>query len=283
MRCSPRLATAFGLDLTTDSGSVSVSDSSRLTVELGGWERLLSRLMPPPPTLDLEKKPMTRTRPALLLLTTLAGAGPVACGGDGESLASLSGEEIFEKTKAAVSAARSVHAAGDTIRGTTINLDLRISETGSTGTLAAEGATIELLFAGDAFFMKADKQSWTALTGDAAAGEVLEGRYVKVPTTADEFANLREFVDWDVFIEEEVMQDGLTTKGETKTINGEEAIGLIDAQSLWTLWIPVEGEPLPLQVVEPGGNTIEFRDWGKPVTIETPPADQVIDLSTLTS
>jgi hypothetical protein len=210
----------------------------------------------------------------------VAGAGLIACGGDdAESLTSLTADEIFEQTKVAVSAAKSVHAAGDTIdRGTTVKLDLQISETGSTGTLTAEGATIEMLFAGDAFFMKADKESWTALTGNAAEGEVLEGRYVRVPAT-DEFADLRGFVDWDVFVDETVMRDGLTARGETKAINGEEAIGLIDTASAWTLWIPVEGEPLPLQVVDPGGNTIEFRDWGKPVKLETPPADQVIDLS----
>ena len=227
---------------------------------------------------------MISTRRALVLLATLAGAGLVACGGDdGESLANLTAGDIFEKTKAAVSAAMSVHATGEAIRGTTIKLDLRVSETGSTGTLTTEGATIELLFAGDAFFVKAGKESWTALTGDAASGEVLAGRYVKVPTTEDGFAGLREFVDWDVFVDEVVMDDGLTSKGETKTINGQEAVELFDTQSAWRLWIPVEGKPLPLQVVDPVGNTIEFRDWGEPVSIETPPADQVIDLSALTS
>jgi hypothetical protein len=195
---------------------------------------------------------MISTRRALLLLAILAGAGLVACGGDGKSLTSLSADEIFEKTKAAVAAAKSVHAAGDTIdRGTTFKLDLQVSETGSTGTLTAEGATIEMLFAGDAFFIKADKESWTALTRNAALGEVLEGRYVKVPTTAHELADLRGFVDWDMFVQEEIMKDGLTTKGETKSINGEEAIALIDTQSGWTLWIPVEGKPLPSQVVAP--------------------------------
>src|SRR5262245_31182455 len=133
---------------------------------------------------------MTNTRRALLLLATVAGAGLVACGGgDGERLTSLSADEIFEKTKAAVSAAKSVHATGDTIdRGTTFKVDLQISKTASTGTLTAEGATIEMLLAGDAFFIKADKGSWTALTGNAATGDVLEGRYVKVPTTAEELA-----------------------------------------------------------------------------------------------
>jgi hypothetical protein len=227
---------------------------------------------------------MISTRRALLFLATLAGAGLVACGDDGESLTSLSADEIFEKTKAAVAAAKSVHAVGDTIdRGTTVKLDLQVSETGSVGTLTAQGTTIEMLFAGDAFFIKADKESWTALTGNAAAGEVLEGRYVKVPTTAHELADLRGFVDWDMFVKEAIMKDGLTTKGKTKAINGEEAIGLIDTQSGWTLWIPAEGKPLPLQVVDPGGNTIQLRDWGKPVSIETPPADQVIDLSAQTS
>jgi hypothetical protein len=147
-------------------------------------------------------------------------------GDDGEGLTSLSADEIFEKTKAAVAAAKSVHATGDTIdSGTTVKLDLQVSETGSTGTLTAEGTTIEMLFAGGAFFIQADKESWTALTGNAAAGEVLEGRYVKVPTTAHELADLRGFVDWDMFVKEAITKDGLTTKGKTKSINGDEAIG----------------------------------------------------------
>jgi|SRR5262245_6914435 len=227
---------------------------------------------------------MIATRRALLLLATVAGAGLVACGGDeGGSLATLSADEIFQKTKAAVSAAKSVHAVGDAIRVTPIKLDLQVSETGSTGTLTAQGATIELLFAGGALFVKAGKESWTALTGDAASGEVLAGRFVKVPTTEGGFADLREFVDWDVFVDQVVVPDGLTAKGVTKAINGEEAVQLIDTQSGWTLWIPVEGKPLPLQVVDPVGNAIEFRDWGRPVSVDTPPTDQVIDLSALTS
>ena len=70
---------------------------------------------------------MMSMRRALLLVATFTGAGLVACAGDdGEGLTSLSADEIFEKTKAAVAAAKSVHAVGDTIdRGTTVKLDLQ--------------------------------------------------------------------------------------------------------------------------------------------------------------
>jgi hypothetical protein len=227
------------------------------------------------------------TRRALLLLATVAGAVLVACGGDDENLAGLSADEILDRTQKAIADAKSVHASGDTVDddGTKMKLDFHISDTGTTGTITAEDLTFEVLVTDRDFFMKGDKETWTTLSGDAAAGELLGGRYVKVPTTGDEdFKDIEALADWDSFVKDAFEPDGQVTKGETKEIDGVEVVGLVErGTDGGTLWIPVEGEPLPVQGLDEDGNTIAFADWGKPVTIETPPADQVVDLSELSS
>jgi hypothetical protein len=53
---------------------------------------------------------------------------------------------------------------------------------------------------------------------------------------------------------------------------------MIDREDHATLWIPIEGDPLPLQEETELGGVLEFREWGEPVTVKTPPAEQVIDL-----
>jgi hypothetical protein len=231
---------------------------------------------------------MLTMRRLLVLLATLAGAGLVACSGgdDGESLTSLSADEILEKARQAVSEAKSVRVSGDTVEddGTKLGIDYQISQTGTTGTVTVEGATFEILVTGEDFLMKGDKEAWTTITGEAGAGEVFAGRWVKVPTDDEDFEDLEGLADWGLFVEKIFTPDGSFSKGETKQIDGVEVIGLVDdGKDGGTLWIPVHDEPLPVQGIDEDGLTIEFRDWGKPVTIQTPPADEVIDLAKLAS
>ncbi|HEV8527532.1 MAG TPA: hypothetical protein VGS60_08275, partial [Actinomycetes bacterium] len=74
----------------------------------------------------------------------------------------MSADEILAKTKTAVSAAKSVHASGDTVDddGTKVKVDFRLSDGGTTGSLTTEGATIEILAVGRDFYMKASKDAW---------------------------------------------------------------------------------------------------------------------------
>jgi len=53
-----------------------------------------------------------------------------------------------------------------------------------------------------------------------------------------------------------------------------------------TLYIALRGEPYPLQVAPNKGKTddvgsLDFLDYGVPVTLTQPPADEVVDVSKL--
>jgi len=228
-------------------------------------------------------------RGTLFLIAVLAGAGLVGCGGDDDSsgessIADLSANEILARTKTAVSAAKSVHASGDTVDddGNKVKVDFRLSDGGTTGSLTTEGATIEILAVGRDFYMKASKDAWTTLTGEAAAGELLAGRYVKVPSNEQSLKQIASLADWDSFVEEALTPEGTPTKGETKQLGDVEVVGLVDSKDNGTLWIPVEDDPLPVQADSSDGGVIKFTEWGEPVSVKPPPADQVIDLEELT-
>jgi hypothetical protein len=233
---------------------------------------------------------VTIRRGTLLFVAVLTGAGLVGCGGDDEEgarrprTADLSVEKIVEQTKAAAAAAKSVHAIGDTLDdGTRITVDLRVSEGATTGSMTAEGVTIEILAVGKDTFMRASKDGWTKMTGEAAAGELFGGRWAKIPPNEELFESYRNLADWDFFVEDALTLDGTASKSGTKQIGGVEALGLVDSGDNATLWIPVEGDPLPLQEDAEDGSVLKFREWGEPIMVKPPPAEQVIDLGELAS
>ncbi len=149
---------------------------------------------------------MTIRRGTLLFVAVLTGAGLVGCGGDDEErarrprTADLGVEKIVEQTEAAAAAAKSVHAIGDTLDdGTRITVDLRVSEGATTGSLTAEGVTIEILAVAKDTFMRASKDGWTKMTGEAAAGELFGGRWAKIPPNEEAFESYWSLADWDFF------------------------------------------------------------------------------------
>jgi hypothetical protein len=236
------------------------------------------------------------------LMTGMLGAVVLAFGvacGDSESgsgtpaapvdngVAELSADEILSKTQQALRDAESVHVKGEgTSDGETFGVDMRFSGSkGATGTLSAEGQTIELLRIGETVYIKADAEFWNSTTGSSAAGELLEGKYLKADSSNENFGELASFTNIASFAEDTLKPEGKVTKGERSTIRGIKTIGLVDAEEGGTLHVATEGEPYPIQIApkEGGGETgqIDFLDYGAPVELTEPPADQVVDSSKL--
>lgn len=199
-------------------------------------------------------------------------------------VAALPASDILTKAMAALRAASSVHIKGEvTDEGKPIGLDLAVTDKkDGVGTLTMAGQSVELTKIGTDVYMKADAGFWKQFAG--AQGDViatlLQGKYLKASATDAEFRSLAVFFDLVAAID----LKGEATKGETKTINGITAIALTqkDSTSAGTLWVATQGEPYPLRLEGPKGEgAIDFTDYGKPVDIKTPPADQVIDVAKL--
>src|SRR6478609_10024791 len=127
---------------------------------------------------------------ALIASAVLAGCG----GGSSASsngLDSKSPQEILAAAKAAASGAASVHVSGSIINeNKPISLDMElVAGKGAKGHLALEGLGFDIIEVEKAFYMKGSTAFYTKVAG-AAAAQLLQGKWLKVPTTTGEFASL---------------------------------------------------------------------------------------------
>jgi len=216
---------------------------------------------------------------------TTSGA-PVTTTPAENGVADLSPTEILAKATEALGQAGSVHVKGGGFtEGQQFGLDMKYGPDGANGSVTANGQTIELLRVGSTVYVKASEAFWRS-TGQAAAAELLKGRYLKVPASTPNFAELSSLTDLRKNAKELLAPDGTVTKAERKTVRGVDAIGLKSSKG-GTLYVAVRGEPYPLEVI-PGADgksdetgSLEFLDYGVPVTVTAPPAEQVVDVSKL--
>lgn len=241
---------------------------------------------------------ITQRRATLLVSALVAGLALVGCG-DGDAsqggapapttngVEQLSAAKILDRAKAAAVAAGSVHVSGEVVDDEdAVGIDVRFGADGSTGTMAVNGAELELLRVGADVYMKATGDTWDELTGRQGVGELIADRYVKVPAGDESFGNLTTFLNLESFIDDVLDPTGELAKGKTTQVRGTQAIGIVDTDKKdgGTLYVALTGEPLPLRIKGPAGSTkgaVDFLDWGKPVEIVPPAEADVIDLSEL--
>jgi len=231
---------------------------------------------------------------ALLSLGVGCGGSDSGSSGSGRSsptpadngVANLSATEIMARTQAAFKKVPSVHLKGTGVsEGQRFGIDLHISDKRGRGTITQGGQTLELLRDGTTVYIKADADFWRAQTGSAAAAELLKGKYLKGSTSDPKVAGIAALTQPDKFVAQLFSSDRTVTKGERKTIRGIEAIGIVaSGKDGGTLYVATRGEPYPLQIASTAqseSGTVDFLDFGSPVTVTRPPPDQVVDTSKL--
>lgn len=189
-------------------------------------------------------------------------------------------KQILADSRAAAAAASSVTVAVERDNGgSTVRTDLSLSADGSTGTLGQpDGQSVEVIGTADAYYVKGGAFA-QSLGADAAAS--LDGKWLMIPKdnpAAQSFAGLgsvKEFADTTLAAPEDLKKLPVTD------IDGMQAVGLESAQG--TLWIATEGEPYPLKITAPKGQSgsLTMSGWNQPVTITPPPQDEVVDISSL--
>jgi hypothetical protein len=218
--------------------------------------------------------------------TSSASASASAPAGNG--VAALTADEILKKATAALQSAGSVHIKGQGGSATErFAIDLRYSDGNSTGTLGVQGKTIDLRKVGQSVYLKGDREFWMGIGGEGAA-QLLTGKWLKTPLTDKRFSGLSELTDLDKAAEGILDPDGTITKGGQKTINDVPCVGLVSSgKDGGTLWVATEGEPYPVRL-EPSASSgeqgaLDFTEYGEKFTVQTPPAEQVVDVSKLPS
>jgi len=224
-------------------------------------------------------------------------AGPSAAASSssasaGADLASLPPKEILAKATAAIKAADSVRLkGGGTEEGQNFEIDMHYGSAGQAyGTITSSGQTIELRRVGQVVYLKADAAFWQATAG-AEAAKLLGDKFLKAPLTDRRIGQLASFIDKNTFVGEVLQPDGELAMGDTRDIRGTSAIGLVSKGGAdgdnGTLYVAAEGEPYPLQLAPEAGSgetgSLDFLDYGEPVTVETPPAADTVDVTKLGS
>jgi hypothetical protein len=198
--------------------------------------------------------------------------------------------EVVQEAKRAFQDAKFVRVKGNGVEdGVLYAVDMHIKggpgTTGGKGKLTVNHNTAELLRIGKDAYVKGDADFWSATTGNAAAAELLKGKYLKGSTDDPRLKGIVFFTDADFFAKTLFKTEGGLTKGGRRTIGGIDAIGVDSSgEDAATLYVATTGEPRPLQLVsksDAAGGNLDFFDYDKPFALKPPPTDLVIDTSKL--
>ncbi|WP_306207191.1 hypothetical protein [Actinoplanes sp. RD1] len=201
-------------------------------------------------------------------------------------VAELGADAILAKAKTALRAAGSYRLKGDIVQdGQPMKLDFKVAGKDLAGEMSFDRATVELLAVGGKQYMRADQAFWTMTTGDAKQGkamaQLIGDRWVLVPEDEKDMAELFAPANVDELLE----PDGKVTKGAEKEVAGTPAIGLVTGGSdRGTMYVATVGEPYPLRIEaeKASDGAMTFSDFGEPFAgMETPPAEEVLDLADL--
>jgi hypothetical protein len=208
-------------------------------------------------------------------------AGPTTPASNG--VADLKADEIVAKAQTALKNAKSFHVKGaQTKDGSPLKVDFVFSGESASGTIESAGITIGMISVGGTdVYLKAPDALWAGVAQivDPAQLAALKNKWIKVDVTKPAFASFKDLLNR----EQLVKPQGTASKGETKTINGIPAIGVIDSKDKSVLYIATQGEPYPLTGEGPGPtDSIAFTEFNTAGEVKAPAAAEVVDLKTIT-
>jgi hypothetical protein len=218
-----------------------------------------------------------------VLALGLGLAGGCGSSSSGNGVAAKSPSEIVAATKAAADAATAAHVSGSIVsNGSPITLNLDLAPGGGRGQLSLSGLGFELIEAAGTVYIKGSAAFYRHI-GGAAAAQLLQGRWLKAPTTSPEFSSITSLTDLHRLIDATLANHGTLAKTGTTTVNGQRVVGVTDQTKGGTLYVATTGKPYPVQIAKSGagGGTVSFDRWNESVKI-TPPAN-AIDITQLRS
>ncbi len=215
----------------------------------------------------------TSTTPA----TGTAG-GPAAAPANG--VEKLGADEILRRARKATDGARSLRVRGQVQDGgDTYTLDFRYEgATKSTGWFQQGNQRVEITRIGKEVYLKGNDAFWKSIGGKGAL-QLFSGKYLKTSNTAADFKDLSIFTYRTALFNEAVKSADTWRKGKTLTVGGTPALSLTTAGAADEIHVATQGEPYVLALAGGPENRIEYTDYGKPVTVQRPPAGSIVDES----
>lgn len=197
-------------------------------------------------------------------------------------LEDASADEILAQSRAALLAAKSVHAKGEVDNaGSSYAFDLRlVRRVGAAGSLASAGRSLYVLRIGKVAYVRLDSASWRAATGSDAAARTFAGKYLKVSgASGSSFKPFLALTDVQQTYGAALAPTGTVTKGSVTTLRGRRVIDLkISGNGSGHVFVALEGKPYPLRLALGGGSSqrVDFDSFGAKVALTPPPSDKVV-------
>jgi len=219
---------------------------------------------------------------AVFVTLFVAGCGGTATNGLEEKTNGLeekSAAQVQQAAAAAIEAASSVHVTGTGVReGRPVQVDLRIQDGSSRGTITVEGARLEITTVGPNAYVQGDQQALELLGVPPAAAQLGAGRSLKL--TAQEAAPLEGY-SLDSFAAQLAKNDSpLDPKVEQTELDGQKVV-VVSRQDGSKLYVANTGDAYPLRADDkgPDAGRLDFTEYGAEFLI---PAPQVtVELSEL--
>ncbi|MET9360480.1 hypothetical protein ABZX93_06185 [Streptomyces sp. NPDC006632] len=233
--------------------------------------------------------PRVRARRAALPVVLCAGlaAALTACGTDPDEgtngVGKLSAPDIESKARTAADGADAVRLSGTLVsKGGSYKIDMKLKNSGGTGTVTSQKTTFGLLRVGEDLFLKADAGFWSHSDpgGASAAAGKLDDKYVKVPSGDPAYQQLRGFTEKSVLLKGMLGLQGTLSKGDRSEVGAVRTIRIEagrDGEG-GTLDVALQGTPYPLRFQRAGGaGVLELADWNKDFTLAPPAKGATVD------
>ncbi|WP_033824000.1 hypothetical protein [Kitasatospora sp. MBT63] len=225
-----------------------------------------------------------------------ATASPGASGSTGAAgrldTEKLTAAEIEKQSQDAMASLSSVRISGNMVAaGKKMTLDLATDTKGNCqGTIGVVGmGQIEIIHTDGTSYLRPDAAFWKTIAagkGDAHAGDVaaemFKGRYLTGAKDDPSLAGLAAMCDIVKSMTDNKDTDDDAVKGAAATVNGHSTFTVVstdDDGSTNTGYVATDGKPYLVKIAHYGAEPGEmnFTDFDKPLTVQAPPADNVID------
>lgn len=211
------------------------------------------------------------------------GNGGGGTTGGGDPLASMSAKQIMTKAISDLRSQPSFRLTGlvNTNGGINVNL-LYAHGTSCKGTLTVGSkGGLELLVIGKTAWIRPNAKFWQSYAGSSASALVarLNGKYLKAPAHNANVSSLTEICSVKALTSSLIAAKHVT-KGSKTTIDGQQAVALVNAAKKATLYVSDTSDPQVLRVQSTkSGNSgkVDFTDYGTSAAITPPPASQTVN------
>ena len=241
---------------------------------------------------------------AIPALAALAGCGSTGTNG----VAKKGAGSIVATAEDAVLNAGSVHIQGQFTSGNQpVALDLRLEkDKGASGTVTIGSEVIELLRVGPDVYVKGDEAFYRSVlsrladpanpapaaspssAGSPAAGQspsdnniavtAMKINYLHIGPSDAQYQTFASLTEPRRLLAQIMQGIGALGKDGQKDIRGTKSIVLSGAKDT-RVYVAIDGQPYLERVLPPGGGTLDFMDYGTPVTLNPPPPAQVVDIA----